>query len=346
MSELAISVIIPVYNGGKWLAKALASVEEQQDGSIEIIVIDDGSTDRSPEIAEQAKLTFKNMKLLRNEHNLGIVASLNRGLDAARGRYIARMDSDDVCRPTRFVKQLAFLERTGVDLCGSWFTEFGQGLARTVRWPHQESALRAAMLFQNTICHPTLMARREVFEHFRYREEYRLAEDYDLFARASAKFRIANIPEVLLRYRRHAQQATQAKRDAMERITRQIRRQALQSQRIDATVEEQRLHNLIRAPSSIIAIDDLEGIEAWLVRLHASQGDPLAKSVVASQWVRACIRAAPLGKRMWSTFRSSPLHGTSAGGSMTDMDLRILSLLKLNYGSKPFDIMRRFGLSA
>ncbi len=346
MSEPTISVLIPIYNGAKWLARALASVEEQQDGSIEIIAIDDGSTDRSLVIAEQAELTFRNMKLLRNERNLGIVASLNRGLDAARGRFIARMDSDDVCRPGRFAKQLAFLERTGVDLCGSWFTEFGQGLARTVRWPHQEPALRAAMLFQNTICHPTVMARRKVFEQFRYREEYRLAEDYDLFARASAKFRIANVPEVLLRYRRHAQQATQAKRESMERITRQIRQQALQSQNVETTIEEQRLHNLIRAPSSITAMDDLEGIEAWLLKLHALQSDPLAKRVVASQWVRACIRAAPLGGGMWNAFRSSPLHGAAAGGSTANMDLRILSLLKLDYGSKPFDIMRRFGLSA
>jgi hypothetical protein len=131
----------------------------------------------------------------------------------------------------------------------------------------------------------------------------------------------------------------------MELITRRIRLQALRSQDIEATAEEQRLHNLIRAPSSITTIDDLEGIEAWLLRLHELQIDPLAKLVVASQWVRACIRAAPLGRQMWRAFRASPLR-MAADKSMVNMDLRALSLLKLDYGSKTFEVMRRFGLSA
>lgn len=346
MTKPTVSVIIPIYNAAKWLAQALFSVAKQKDSCLEIIAIDDGSNDESLEIAQRAGKTFEVFKVLRNDKNLGIVASLNRGLDTAQGRFIARMDADDICHPARFIRQVAFLEQTGIDLCGSWFTEFGQGLSRTVRWPHEEPALRAAMLFQNTICHPTVMARREVFEKFRYREEYRLAEDYDLFARASAEFRIANVPESLLRYRRHAQQATQARRDSMEQVTRRIRLEALYAQQIYPTTEEQRLHNLIRAPSSITNIGDLDGIEAWLLKLFSLQDDPQGKRVVASQWVRACIRAAPLGDRMWNAFRSSPLHDAAAVGNIGNLDLLILSMLKLDYGSKPFDVLRRFGLSA
>ncbi|MCO6441976.1 MAG: glycosyltransferase [Nitrococcus mobilis] len=343
---ILVSVILPFYNSKRMLRTALESLRNQRLETMEIVAIDDGSSDASAALLEAAARQGLSVNLLKNYRNIGIVASLNRGLDEARGRFIARMDADDISMPHRISHQVAFLEKTGIDLCGSWFVEFGQGISRTVRWPYTEAALRAAILFQNTICHPTVMARREVFEQFRYRETYRLAEDYDLFARASAKFRLANIPEPLLRYRRHPQQATQAKRNDMEKITRQIRLEALQAQGFNATPEEQRLHNLIRAPYSISSVDDLKGIEAWLLKLHAAHDDKGGKRIVASQWIRACIRAAPLGHMMWKTFRSSPLHDAAGAGLMTRTDLRVLATLKLGYDSKPFAALRRYGLSA
>jgi glycosyltransferase involved in cell wall biosynthesis len=286
------------------------------------------------------------VKLLRNQQNLGIVASLNRGIDVAQGRYIARMDADDICFPHRFARQIDFLERTGHDVCGSWFIEFGQGIPRTVRWPHTDAALRAAMLFQNSICHPTIMARREVFDQFRYREGYKLAEDYDLFVRAMTRFRFANVPEPLLRYRRHPQQATQAARAAMEMVTRRIRREALEQHGIEPSEEELRLHQLIRSPSSIVDIADLMGIEAWLIKLHQSYADPEGRQVIASQWIRACIRAAPLGQAMWRAFEASALLRSTSVSKGTWLDLRALSVLKLDYSSRPFAALRRIGLSA
>lgn len=346
MSPPEISVVMPCHNGARWLHGAIDSVLTQTFGDFELIVVDDGSTDGSRGIVEQTARKDARVRLHSFTTNQGIVAALNKGLDHARGAFIARMDADDLSLPIRLSRQHAWLTTSGVDLCGSWFIEFGQGLARTVRWPYQEPALRAAMLFQNSICHPTVMGRREVFEKFRYREEYRLAEDYDLFARASAEFRIANIPESLLRYRRHAQQITQAKRESMEQVTRRIRLEALHAQQIYPTAEELRLHNLIRAPSSITAIGDLAGIETWLLKLYALQKSPQAKHVVASQWVRACIRAAPLGKRMWSAFRSSSLREAAGGTGAGNLDLRILSIVKLDYGAKPFNVLRRFGLNA
>jgi glycosyltransferase involved in cell wall biosynthesis len=314
----------------------------------EIIVVDDGSADVSARVVEDqiAKTGDTRTHLIRQESNRGIVEALNRGLDAARGRFIARMDADDICMPNRFARQLAFLEKTGIDLCGSWFVEFGQGMSRAVRWPHSEPALKAAMLFQNTICHPTVMARRKVFEKYRYREEYRLAEDYDLFARASADFHMANVPESLLHYRRHPEQATRARRAQMEEITRRIRIEALQAQGIDASAEEQRIHNLIRAPQSNHSMEDFERIEAWLLKLMDRFEEPDARRVVASQWTRAAIRAAPLGKRMWRKYRTSSLHGLLGKSALGDIDLAILAATRLDYGSSAFETLRRFGLSS
>jgi hypothetical protein len=275
-----------------------------------------------------------------------VIFALNSGLDVANGQFIARMDADDICLPHRLAQQLMFLEDGRLDLCGTWFIEFGQGLPRTVRWPATESALRASMLFQNTLCHPTVLARSKVFEELRYREDYRLVEDYDLFARASGQFRMANLPEPLLRYRRHPQQATQAKRDAMEVVTRRIRLEALERWGFVASVEEQRLHNLIRAPYSIRDPGDLHGIDVWLRKLYALHDNVEAKGVIASQWIRACIRAAPLGAVMQRMFRESPLASAIDAKWGMRMDLRVLSALKLDYRSGYFDTLRRLGLSA
>ena len=339
----SLSVILPVFNGSRWLSSALDSVFDQRiDDSLEVIVVDDGSTDGSDAIVDAMRRKHAALKLLRNECNLGIVRSLNLGLDVAQGRFIARMDADDICLPSRFAKQLSFLRAGHADLCGTWFTEFGKGIPRAVRWPHTEAALRASMLFQNSICHPSVMARREVFDFYRYRDEYRLAEDYDLFVRAMTNFRIANVPEVLLRYRRHAQQATLAQRSPMEAVTQRIRLEVLAAEGISATKDEQRLHNLVRAPHSLTNIDDLLSIEVWLKKLHSLYDDNDAKRVIASQWVRACVRASPLGWDMFEAYRSSDLRGDMR----TMVDLSALAAMRLDYSSKGFSILRRLGLSA
>jgi glycosyltransferase involved in cell wall biosynthesis len=342
----AITVVLPFHNATRWLSAALRSLRMQSGVDLRIIAIDDGSTDQGHLHVEHEASLGLSVSLVRNEHCLGIVAALNIGLDLANTPFIARMDADDICMPNRFARQIAFLDQTGCDLCGSWFVEFGQGIPRTTRWPHTEPALRAALLFQNTICHPTIMARREVFDKFRYREEYRLVEDYDLLSRACGEFRMANVPVPLLRYRRHPEQATQAKRDAMETVTRRIRLEVLRRQGFEATAEEQRLHNLIRSPYSIRNLDDLRGIEAWLIRLHAAHKNEDARQVIASQWIRACIRAAPLGQAMWKVFRTSPLLKAARTKITTKFDLAVLAIMKLDYRSAPFAVLRRFGLSA
>lgn len=341
-----VSVIMPCYNAAPWLDAAIASILAQTHIELELLAVDDGSTDSTPDILARAARRDPRLRVLRKETNAGIVAALNTGLDHAQGAYIARMDADDVALPQRFERQIGLLVQSRMDLCGTWVIEFGGGIPHTVRWPHGEAALRTAMLFQSSICHPTLLAKRQVFEGLRYRQEYLLAEDYDLYARSYRDFRLANIPEVLLRYRRHPGQASQARRDAMEAVTRRIRLDVLAAQGIAASAEEQRLHNLVRAPVSLHAETDLRGIETWLLKLHDLMQDEESRRIVASQWIRACIRAAPLGSRMWAAYRASSLRGAAMAGGLHDLDLRLLSLLKLEYRSRPFELLRRFGLSA
>jgi hypothetical protein len=341
-----ISVLIPCHNAAPWLDDAVQSIQRQTYRNVEILLYDDGSTDGSGEIIQRLASHDDRIFAMGGGANQGIVHALNAMLCAARGIYIARMDADDISLPQRLEQQLRFVESGRADLCGTWFQEFGGGITRAVRWFASPDELRAALLFQNAICHPTVLARREVFEAFPYRESYNLAEDYDLFARASARFRLANMPEVLLRYRRHSQQATRLRRAKMEEVTRRIRIEALQAQGIEATQDEQNTHNLIRAPQSIRSLESLERIEDWLSKLVNLVEHPDAKRVVASQWVRAAVRAAPLGWKMWRKYRQSPLHALSGGRAGSDIDLALLAASRMDYASRAFDALRRFGLSA
>ena len=336
---------MPCHNGAAWLEDAIRSILTQTHSDIELLIYDDGSTDPSWQLIERIAADDKRVVAIHGNPNKGIVHALSAVLSHAHGKFIARMDADDICFPDRFERQLAFLGRHDVDLCGSWFQEFGGGLPRNVHWPHRSGELDAAMLFQNTICHPTVMARREVFEAFAYREDYNLAEDYDLFVRAGQRFRLANVPQVLLRYRRHPKQATRAKRDRMEQVTKKIRLQALEARGIAASTEEQRIHNVIRAPQSIISLQELDSIEAWLLKLTAHFDDPHARAVIASQWTRAAVRAAPLGRTMLRRYYQSSLRGMIPRRWSEGIDLALLATIRLDYQSPAFNWLRRLGLS-
>ncbi|WP_448254739.1 glycosyltransferase family 2 protein [Ottowia oryzae] len=340
-----ISVLIPFHNAAPWLDDAVQSIQRQTYRKLEILLYDDGSTDGSGEIIQRLASHDNRIFAMGGGANQGIVHALNAMLCAARGIYIARMDADDISLPQRLEQQLRFVESGRADLCGTWFQEFGDGITRAVRWFASPEELCAALLFQNAICHPTVLARREVFEAFAYREDYNLAEDYDLFVRAGQRHRLANVPEVLLRYRRHPQQATQAKRSLMEKVTKRIRLQALEARGIAASAEEQHVHNIIRAPQSITSLQVMDDIEAWLLKLAGHFDDAQALAVVASQWTRAAVRAAPLGQAMLRRYAQSPLQSMMPRRWSEGIDLALLAAIRLDYQSPTFNWLRRLGLS-
>ena len=154
---------MPVYNGERYLRQAVASVLAQTFEAFELIVIDDASVDRTPEIL--ASFADSRIRVLRNVQNLGIVGSLNRGMSAARGRYIARMDADDLCLPTRFVRQMDFLERhPDIVLVGTNFFSLSNGHVQKHSGliDPDSRLLRCLFYFGNPVAHPTMMFRSEI----------------------------------------------------------------------------------------------------------------------------------------------------------------------------------------
>lgn len=198
-----ISVLLPVRDGARTLALAMASVLEQSFGDFELLVLDDGSVDASPDIA----LGFGDarVRLLRDGAKRGLAARLNLGIDAAKGRYIARMDADDVCFPERFARQVERLDSDStLDLVACKMLDFDASGAAT--------GLRPSRLSHEALCarpwsgiylgHPSWMARAEWFRRYRYRApEMVRAQDQELLLRAYPHSRFAALDEVLLGYR-------------------------------------------------------------------------------------------------------------------------------------------------
>lgn len=215
---------MPVYNGECYLQESIDSVLSQTFTEFEFIIINDGSIDRSDEILKS--YYDSRIRLIQNNSNIGVVATLNKGLSIARGELVARMDCDDVCMPERFKVQASFMDANPtVGICGSWVEVLNGAHKTTLKFPTAHEDIRAQLLFGNPIAHPTVMLRRSIFiDHgLWYDESERHAEDYGLWVRAQGATVLANIPQVLLRYRRHHGQVSNAERQEQQRVTESIR---------------------------------------------------------------------------------------------------------------------------
>ena len=141
-----ISVVLPVHNGAKYISEALDSILCQTYSDFEFIIIDDGSMDDTYEILQRYQAMDNRINIVSRK-NKGLIETLNEGVDLARGKWLARMDSDDIALPYRFERQLKMLESMGADICGSWVQRFGTSDKRIVRLRKTNDAIKAEMLF-------------------------------------------------------------------------------------------------------------------------------------------------------------------------------------------------------
>jgi len=201
------SVLIPVFNGKKYLRLAVDSVLRQTFTDFEVLLLDDGSSDGSREIMESFARVDSRCKI-HSWPNRGIVATLNAGLEIAAGRYIIRMDSDDICAPERFDKQIQFLEdNPHCVVVGSkvlWIDPAGMPLRIAGELLDHAEIDAENMRGGQVLHHPAVTIRRDALQRSgAYREGFRHAEDLDLFLRLAEIGTVANLPDLLLFYRQH-----------------------------------------------------------------------------------------------------------------------------------------------
>ena len=215
--EIKITVLMPVYNGEKYLEESIDSVSGQTLSDFEIIIIDDGSTDNTRKIIEE--FDDPRIRYFKNEKNLGIVDSLNRGIAEAKGKYVARQDADDISLPSRFEAQIKYLEKHPECVAvGSQMREIDKngnfiGWRLVPLW-HKDIETLSLKGRGGQIPHPTAMCRTSALEKIGgYRKRYESAEDLDLFLRLAECGRLANLPNVLVYYRIHSKSISMNNRE-------------------------------------------------------------------------------------------------------------------------------------
>jgi hypothetical protein len=310
-----IAVILPVHNGADFLAEAIQSVLSQTFTDRELLVIDDGSADRTPEILAGFA---SRVRVIRFPQRRGLVAALNVGISESRSEFVARMDSDDVCLPNRLQRQVDFLDANAeVGVCGTWIREFGES-QHLHAFPAEPEQIRARMFFGWAMCHPTLLIRRAMLqEHYlRYSDQFPHSEDLDLLLRASAFTKLANIPEVLLRYRVHRQQVASQHREEQRHERHALLVRQLRQVMPDATKEDETLR--LAMADGAVGFSALPKVDAWLHRLEHANGQSLRydrdcfRRELREAWHSAHLRASSAGLGVLASYWRSPL--ASLGG--------------------------------
>ncbi|MEN6351585.1 MAG: glycosyltransferase family A protein [Syntrophomonas sp.] len=295
-----VTVLMAVYNGESHLGAAIQSILDQTYTNFEFIIIDDASTDNSRILAES--YNDPRILILSNSHNMRLAGSLNRGIIDARGKYIARMDADDISLPHRLEKQVAFMEgNPHIGVSGSWLECFGDK-NQIWEYPSDPQILQCSMLFQNQMGHPSIIMRRDLMiaKSLFYDADFLEAEDYDLWIRCSRHFSLANLAEVLLLYRWHEKQASQANLAKQLYYHTRICRSQLERLGLHPSDEEMRLHMEISLLYSEVLDFELDtefltAARLWLLKImEANLLYPVYSQthlcvVLENRWRNICI---------------------------------------------------------
>ncbi|MGE6959697.1 glycosyltransferase [Bacillus thuringiensis] len=197
----------------KYLRESIESILNQSFTDFEFIIIDDCSTNNGKSILKS--FNDDRIKVIFNEKNLGLAASLNKALQISKGEFVARMDSDDISLETRLEKQYKYLKSNpSVGLVASFAQKIGNDKGYIYSMVEEPEKMNVPMFFGNVICHPSVMFRKEVItnNHLKYNEEFKTGQDYELWSRLLKTEKVAIIPEVLLSYRIHNNQISNEKK--------------------------------------------------------------------------------------------------------------------------------------
>lgn len=214
----AVSVVISVYNGREFVREAVASILDGTFSDLEVLVMDDGSTDDSARIVES--MGDPRVRVERCGVNRGVSVVRNEAHKLCRGKYIVVMDADDIATPDRIESQVRFMEANPhVDICGAQLQSFGSASDRS-HYPLRHEEIRATALFYCPMGHPTLIKRKAALDRvgIGYNPGFRIANDYEYYADAfAAGLTFANLPDILLRHRVHGGSLTGSKEAVMKR---------------------------------------------------------------------------------------------------------------------------------
>lgn len=294
-----ISVILPVRNGASWIQEAVGSILSQTLLPDEILVGDDASTDGTADLVEAMGSPL--VKILRAQERKGISRQCNEMIALATGRYIARMDGDDISHPFRFQRLMEALEKRSLGVVGSWSRRFGASRTEH-RFAVEDADLKAGLLFSVPFCHPSVVIDRRRVGAFQYDPDFDGAEDYNLWIRLRGRVPYGNVPDFLLDWRMHDRNVgTVSETAELQRSLASKTRDMLLAAYGVALPLRERAALEARARSATL---DLEGSRAFLGALLSLRKVPEDRLLaprsallraIAAQWDLSCLFSA------WST---------------------------------------------
>ena len=265
-----VSVVMSTYNSKEeYLRAAIESILKQSHENFEFIIVNDGSTGNDGDVI----MSYNDGRiiLINNDSNIGLGASLNKAIKDSQGKYIARMDSDDLSCLNRLEKQVSFMENNKeVDIIGSFAKMLGikTGLSLT---PHTEMPeIYVSLLMEPVLLHPTVMIRKDFLTEndLMYDPSFTYSQDFDMWTRCSEKGIIKILPEVLLYLRIHDKQISSEKREYQRGFAKKITKRQLDRFGIEFSTEEFEIHSFLTGLAQL-DIEKLSSLVKWIDKLAA-----------------------------------------------------------------------------
>ena len=314
-----VTVFIPVYNREKYVGEAIESILAQTFSNFEILLVDDGSTDQSVDTIRS--FSDPRIRLVCNEGNLGIPKTRNKGVELARGQYMAMLDSDDRAYPKRLEKQVAFLDlHPKYAQIGSWCRMMdaqGSILNKIKRQPVLPDDIHAQFLFRCAMSNRSIMARTAILQEYGYRNDFPRCQDYELHVRLAKHYKLGNLPECLVYGRIHSQQITGQTTTLGDTKKREIIRKQLNELGVTFSEEDLDPHLTLSRMRKFRFIPDasyLTWSREWLLRLQEANtqtyryAEPAFSRALSEKWLQVCWTACPkIGWGIWKYFFSSSL---------------------------------------
>ncbi|WP_082885571.1 MULTISPECIES: glycosyltransferase family 2 protein [Methylomonas] len=297
-----ISVIMAVYNGEKYLEEAVDSILNQSYFNFELIIIDDASIDATQEILFYLSKKDGRISILRNKRNLGAAKARNKGLHLARGSFIAIMDADDYAFPNRLQKQIEYMTtHHEIAVCGGYM-EIYEKNGSIIKTLEENEEIRARLLFENCIWHPTVMFRKEIVLKTGCRYRTQSAEDYDFFIRLSRCHEIIfrNIPEVLTKYRIHPNNDRTEYAATQRALSRKIRKNQLAFLGLSPNEKEFICHENLSCLEAFHTKEftPVEQYADWLRQLESANNKTqlylshIFRKELELRWIEVCLKTS------------------------------------------------------
>jgi glycosyltransferase involved in cell wall biosynthesis len=268
MKNPTLTVVMPVFNGEKYLQEAIDSVLNQTFEDFELIIINDGSTDGSLEIINRN--TDHRIRVIDNKDNYGIPRSRNVGIEEATSEFLTWCDCDDVSLPTRFKTQINFLKKHAeYGACGTWLARFGVKRPYVFKAYKDAELVKATLLFKPSMPNATVMLRMSKIREYnlRYNEYLQMSEDYDFILRCSMFFPLTNIRKVLYRYRASENSITKkfkAEESKIFDLVKVVYTEALEYLGVRPEERQLRTHRLITSEAAFDKFSDFIACYHWL----------------------------------------------------------------------------------